>query len=433
MLSLDHLSPSTVTPRQLQSLLVQIKTKLPSSLKLPEDPEKNIWYFYRVLACSTILDGDKILVIVNIPLLDYHGEFEVFKVHSIAVPPHQKLSKSSGLSDMVARYDTECPGILINKDRSQYALLNSEELQTCGSPKKYCSPKNAVLPVNLHRLCILALFFKDNKKIDKYCRRVVEPNAVLPSAQYISSGNWVVSARKPLQFSIVCLSSKSRKSPMTQQTQMTTSFVDIINLKSGCHAANDYINLPPYYEFEGYRMPSYDPSSKLLEMRNRTKFRIWDPLILALPNFTAIELPQSLKTIKQIPMNDLLLQLKSLKQVQAKSNYLPVWVHILIGLSILLILLALVYICCKQRKNKQKWTPACTCLHSLARLCEMEGGSNGGKPNRRRESARVDNELAMSTLLEDGNNLACRQEPNQGEVQPSILEQLSVSRPIKTK
>ena len=264
MLSLDHLSPSTVTPRQLQSLLVQIETKLPSSLKLLEDPEKNIWYFYRVLACSTIDEG-KILVIVNIPLLDYHGEFEVFKVHSIAVPPHQKLSKSSGLSDMVAKYDTKCPGILINKDRSQYALLNSEELQTCGNAAvKYCSPKNAVLPVNLHRLCILALFFKDNNKIDKYCRRVLEPNAVLPSAQYISSDSWVVRARKPLQFSIVCLSSKSRKSPMTQQTQMTTSFVDIINLKSGCHAANDYINLPPYYEFEGYRMPSYDPSSKLL-------------------------------------------------------------------------------------------------------------------------------------------------------------------------
>lgn len=66
---------------------------------------------------------------------------------------------------MVAKYDTECPGILINKDRSQYALLNSEELQTCENVAvKYCSPKNAVLPVNLHRLCILALFFKDNKK-----------------------------------------------------------------------------------------------------------------------------------------------------------------------------------------------------------------------------------------------------------------------------
>ena len=59
MLSLDHLSPSTITPQALKLLLTQIKTRLPSSLKLPEDPETNIWHFYRTLTCTIILDGDK--------------------------------------------------------------------------------------------------------------------------------------------------------------------------------------------------------------------------------------------------------------------------------------------------------------------------------------------------------------------------------------
>ena len=66
---------------------------------------------------------------------------------------------------------------------------------------------------------------------------------------------------------------------MRQQTRTMISFVDIITLESGCHAANDYINLPPYYEFEGYRITSYDPLNKLLEIRNQSKVRIWDPLI----------------------------------------------------------------------------------------------------------------------------------------------------------
>ena len=247
MLSLDHLSPSTITPQALKLLLTQIKTRLPSSLKLPEDPETNIWYFYRTLTCTTVLDGDKILVLISIPLLDYNGEFDVFKAFSVPAPLHD-LSKSSGLPDMVAKYSIEYPGLLIDKDRRQYALLTADEMQTCGNTAiKYCSPKNAVLPVNLHNLCILALFFKDNNKVDKYCQKIVEPNAILPAATYIASGHWLVTAKAPLEFSIVCLASNGRKSPKTQSIQRMTTFVDVISLQSGCHAANDYLNLPPYY------------------------------------------------------------------------------------------------------------------------------------------------------------------------------------------
>ena len=42
MLSLNHLSPSFITPENLKQLLLEVKTKLPYSLKLPEDPVNNI-------------------------------------------------------------------------------------------------------------------------------------------------------------------------------------------------------------------------------------------------------------------------------------------------------------------------------------------------------------------------------------------------------
>ena len=70
MLSFSRLSPCSITPRNLRKLLVQIQAKLPSTLKLPEDPRSDIWYFYRTLTCTTIL---------NIPLLDFTGECEVSK------------------------------------------------------------------------------------------------------------------------------------------------------------------------------------------------------------------------------------------------------------------------------------------------------------------------------------------------------------------
>lgn len=100
----------------------------------------------------------------------------------------------------------------------------------------------------------------------------------------------------------VCLASNGRKSPMTQSTQKMTKYVDVISLKSGCHAANDYLNLPPYYEFQEQITMHY-PLSNLLEIRHKTKFRIWNSLVRNFPNFTKTEFPENLKAIEQILKN----------------------------------------------------------------------------------------------------------------------------------
>ena len=70
MLSLSHLSPSTISPKNLRALLLDVKDKLPVSMQLPADPESNIWYFYNTLTCTAYLDGHKILIVLTIPLLD---------------------------------------------------------------------------------------------------------------------------------------------------------------------------------------------------------------------------------------------------------------------------------------------------------------------------------------------------------------------------
>ena len=46
ILSLGHMSPTLILPRQLQRLLEDIKSKLPPHLQLTHDP-KNIWTFYK--------------------------------------------------------------------------------------------------------------------------------------------------------------------------------------------------------------------------------------------------------------------------------------------------------------------------------------------------------------------------------------------------
>ena len=86
---------------------------------------------------------------------------------------------------------------------------------------------------------MLALFFKDNKKFDKYCQKIVKPNAKLLAVTYIGSGHCLVTAKVPLEFSIACLASDGLKSPMAQSIQKMATRVDVKSLKSGCHAANN--------------------------------------------------------------------------------------------------------------------------------------------------------------------------------------------------
>ena len=119
MLSLGHLSPSTITPSDLQALLISVKEKLPHYVHLPADIISDLWNYYRFLTCSTIIDSDKILVIISIPLLDTGGRFEIDKIHNIPM-----LAKNQ--SNMVALYDLAAPAIAVNAERTKYILLVSE-------------------------------------------------------------------------------------------------------------------------------------------------------------------------------------------------------------------------------------------------------------------------------------------------------------------
>ena len=44
-LALGHLSPSVISPKQLQDILYDIQKDIPKYLSLPQDP-KTIWYYY---------------------------------------------------------------------------------------------------------------------------------------------------------------------------------------------------------------------------------------------------------------------------------------------------------------------------------------------------------------------------------------------------
>ena len=304
-------------------------------------------------------------------------------MHNIPLTLHngQSAVLSTSVSDMIARYDVAYPGLLINKDRSRYTPLNHYEMFTCSNRvTRYCSPENAILPVNLNRLCIMALFLKDDKNVDKYCRKIVLPNALLPMGTYLDQGLWVIGTKEKLDFAVVCLGPSGQKSDKIYHTETVTPPIGIVQLKTGCHAANNFLSLPPFYVFREYASIS-DPYEDLLKFYNTTTFCIWEPLSQALPNLTDLVLPGNLSTVKQIPMDDLILRLQGMQNIEIKDDSWPLWAYLFIDSIICILVGGGVFLYLRYRKQKKLLafeTPGL--CGRLAIICGDRGKVDEDKP-----------------------------------------------------
>lgn len=195
ILALGRLSPSVIAPRDLKELLLDIRGKLPPTVKLPNNPDIDLWIFYKYLECTTIVEDDHLLVIVHIPLLDGYSTFDVYQTFNLPVPivtsssvaaSDKPLAPNSNNQNLVARYTLENEMLAINSDRTQYVLFTPHELDKCTNVvKDFCTIKSP--PVHRSKACIVALFMEKENAIKLYSEKVVHVRN-LPLAQYISDG-----------------------------------------------------------------------------------------------------------------------------------------------------------------------------------------------------------------------------------------------------
>ena len=175
MLSLGHLSPSVIKPEELMSLLLDIKSQLPPSLKMPKHVQNELWEFYRILTCTTIFENSNILVIMSIPLLDHSEMYEVYVAHNLPVPFNKK-DQLLGNNDFtaVAQYDLETTTFAINKERTKFVLLSTSEALQCTNPLTgFCTILSPIYSVNANRFCLLSLFMKTTETIKVNCQTTV--------------------------------------------------------------------------------------------------------------------------------------------------------------------------------------------------------------------------------------------------------------------
>ncbi|XP_046574034.1 uncharacterized protein LOC124282108 [Haliotis rubra] len=341
MLSLGHMSPSTITPTQLLTILREVKIHLPPRFKLAGDPENELWDFYRTLKCTTLLYDNKIVVVVSLPLLDLDGHVEIYQAHNLPVPilANEIDNPANSLHNLIAKYKLEASLIAVNTKRTKYMLLKDTEKHGCtASLVGYCQIQSPAYPINFSQLCIVSLFMKNEQKVKKFCRTEVMPQTILPLAEYLTTGQWVIATRERLDFTIVCESDVRRPSALTARPPL-----GVIRLEESCSASNDYLTLLPYYQNES-RYSFEDKFLKLINRLNVTQMLLVEPLQRKTFDLKKARLPKKLRYLDKIPMDHLIEQLESMGTIEEMETGNYLWTFVMVALSVtLIIVLVTVY------------------------------------------------------------------------------------------
>ena len=346
ILSLGHLSPATISPSNLRTLLMDIKRQLPATLYLTHDPVFDLWTYYRFLTCATVVDGSKAYIIVSLPLVNINDKFELYKVHNLpSVTPKTNELLSKTQYDIAAAYELESNYFAINPERTKFLFLSETDVQTCTSQAlKFCGLRNPIYPINLSKFCLTTLFIGDKANIHKNCKTVVYPNALFPRAEYIADGSYVVSTRNAITFNQVCKHSASTKSQTLQPP------LDVITLDKFCFASSNEIYLPGYFHKES-RYEVTNQIETLIKNFNATSLKIWEPLTSVLPSIKLPALPKQLKKIDKISMDKFIDTLQNLDTNIESVDSFPNWAGAVISLAAALALGILIYLCCKYKKK----------------------------------------------------------------------------------
>ena len=295
MLSMQHLSTNTISPKDLKELLIEVESKLPNNFELPRNPRKDIWYFYKTLTSITYLEDNEIRIVLKIPLINTKEEYEVYRIYNLPLPMATKQT------NIMLKYTLETDMLMVSKDRSKFSLLTESAFHMCNSfHYRFCNPETAFYQANINRFCVVALFMQNQRDIKTFCKQMVILDQKLPLTSYLSYGLWIVVTNVPLTFTINCQSQK----PKTYDIKIESPF-GIIKLNNTCKASNKYLQLPEYFGKHSYFERS-DPLQALLKLHNITNFSIWNDSKTDFVKIKSLKLPSHLLDLKEIPMQNFL-------------------------------------------------------------------------------------------------------------------------------
>ena len=121
VLSTRQVNPLIIPPDTLQKVLAKVKKDMNGNprLKLPEDPNLNIWNYYTIMKITPVVMDDFLLILLTTPLTDQSLEMDLYKIYNLPTL-HPKLK-------IEFPYQIEGEYLAISKSMQQFQLPERSE------------------------------------------------------------------------------------------------------------------------------------------------------------------------------------------------------------------------------------------------------------------------------------------------------------------
>ena len=156
------LTPAIIDPTNLKQEPFKIQKQLPIQLTLPVNPTVDIWYYYRFLTVTPINHGNKLVLMIRIPLIDLDSSMTLYKIYNLPVF-HHEIGKS-------LLYQLESNNLTVTKDNKYATMLSDTDFLQCTLAAGHlCTLNSALYHMESTNLCLTAIFLRDNTKINNQC------------------------------------------------------------------------------------------------------------------------------------------------------------------------------------------------------------------------------------------------------------------------
>ena len=271
-------------------------------LKLPEEPNLNIWNYYMIMKITPIVMDDFLLILLTIPLTDQSLEMDLYKIYNLPTL-HSKLK-------IEFTYQIEGEYLAISKSRLYAAIPTAREIRICETTEGYlCLMNQAMYPIGKLEWCSYALFAQDQNKVRQYCAINTQKRDA-NRAQSLDGYLWAVSSLKKEKMQVRCLLDThvvDIKPPLT-----------IIYVGNGCEAYSNNLYIPAKSELTSrddtvVRRNYFQQFNT--EYQNLTKYSLIEDLgIEKLTNNKIENLPDHLSALPTLRFSELKRRLVEIKK-----------------------------------------------------------------------------------------------------------------------
>ena len=263
-LASQELNPMIAPPDILKRILHKMEEDIKSNarLKLCEDPETNIWSYYRIVKLTHIVLQDYLMLILTVPLVDQSLQMNLYKVHNLPML-HPTLN-------VHVQYELEGTYFATMMESMFISLPTAFNVKLCLVTNGHlCMFNQALYLVDCTNWCIYALFIYDKGRIKRDCfLRTL--NWTTNLAYSLDRYLWAVSALAAEKLQIQCV----------METHVITIKppLQIMDVGNGCETYSASIYIPAKSELTA-TLQSITRSQFFLEYNfnytNVSNFLVW--------------------------------------------------------------------------------------------------------------------------------------------------------------